>query len=406
MWDIIIDFVQSLAGAVPMNIVFWAGAAVVGLALILGILRLALKRRVLPMCRYQIHPTLIIAWLYFVFALFAVTTNCTVTFSNLMVYMSYPLAVMILSYLLVWLFAYTVRCKIKCTAWQNFDFNEKPRTKKTAEPKEMKQAAAVTEIKQVIQPKDGIIMIEQGHSAEQEQEQEQERGQERESAQAQSAAAREKTAETVPGTNETKIMTEQIKEEPVKIITTDRNGKEVEVNLPEVEPIFGSASAVRTDVYAADADKIERISNLAEEIERRRQKNIKITDGEKENKFISRVGDAVVGDPSDPKVVVRRITEQVKVEPKVEEAPKTGFTYQRIIERRETENKRENGNVFASSSRTADIGRTSGLTEKIDLQKNSNSAFENISRDSTQTKKSAQDVLDAIARLRSTMDKK
>jgi hypothetical protein len=331
MWEKVVSVIRMGTDIVPMDIVFWAGIGVFAFVWFSGVVRVILKGKVLPMCRYRMPVPIIVTWVYFVFALFVVTTSSGYT--KFMVDMAFPIVVLLLCYLLTAIFYLPVRCKIKCTEWQNFD------AKEGASP--------------VIQSKQNDIVI----------------------------------------VNDEEKSVQEGKEDIVKIITTDKKGKEVEINLPDVIPMGDADAALKTQIHAADADKIERISSLAEEIERRRQKNIKITDGEKENKFTSRVGDAIVTDPTDPKVVVRKITEQVELKPKFEETPKTGFTYQTVIERRNIETKQQSADA--------------SMTNRIDLQRTSNNAFSKISmNDTAETKKSAQDVLDAIAKLRNSMDKK
>ena len=313
MWNFIIDFMNGIKGKISLDIVFWAGVGVVGLVLAWGIIRAAIQRKVMPICRYKFGISKGIIWAYFIFALFAVTTyyETTINFGNFMVYMAYPIVVVLASYIIVWVCSYLVRCKLRCNEWQGHHTEAKERA-----PKEEYQ--------------DTVII----------------------------------TPDSV------EINNVEVKgEDNLKIMATNKNGRKVEVTLPEIEPMYtGSHSpklGLANDSYDADK-KIERISNLSNEIERRRQKNEKITDGKKENRFLH---DAEpVSNSGDPKVVARKIVEQVKVKPEKEEAPKTGFTYQRIVERKEVENKATTGSQSVTHS------------------------------------KSAQDVLDAIAKLRSSMN--
>ncbi|MDR0384319.1 MAG: hypothetical protein LBH47_03295 [Christensenellaceae bacterium] len=117
-------------------------------------------------------------------------------------------------------------------------------------------------------------------------------------------------------------------------------------------------------------DKLARIKELADEIERKRQRNIDITDGKKENKFS---GVDIDFEKDQPSVVLRKVVENVSP-PAPVPPPQTGFTVKRITSHTEQ------------------------------LKTASNEAFRQISNlDQEQNKRSAREVLDALKQLKQSM---
>ena len=315
------NFIDDVLVKIPTDAVIWAGIGVVGVVLLLAILKLCLRTK-LSHYPYRYDISCILVWTYFAFAALYVwgTLNTTM--------LAYPIAVVVLSHFIMWLFERLCRPEIHCVCVP-CSLEPKPRKQKVKKEK-----------------------------------------------------------------NKTRKKKEEKGVEEMKIIATDKKGKPVEVTLPDIEPMYRSSAASKGGLSGDSLEreterKLERIMEKDKEIDRRREKNVKITDGAKENKFMSGLDvKDTLASPHDPKVVVRKVTEQVEIKPKTEEAPKTGFTYQKIVERREVENKSSAGshNVFQSRNISATSASSAAHTK-------------------TATQ-SAQDVLDAIARLRSSMNDK
>jgi hypothetical protein len=128
----------------------------------------------------------------------------------------------------------------------------------------------------------------------------------------------------------------------------------------------------------SDSEKPDSISRLAEQIERKRQSNIEITDGKRENKFTFE-SDAKAKTDDKPKVVARQITETVSVKP-LDTEMKTGFTARKITETKTSEKTYSGSGVSATHTTTTTTAAA--------------------------PKKSAGDILAALEKLRSSMNKK
>jgi hypothetical protein len=140
-----------------------------------------------------------------------------------------------------------------------------------------------------------------------------------------------------------------------------------------------SSAPVSRPTPISNEERASNIARLAEQIERKRQANIAITDGKAENKFTTPTASQTTGE--DPKVVARKITETVSTR-SADTTPKMGFTAQKITETRTGERTYSGLGVNVSNttrSATASSGDTS--------------------------KKKADDILSALEKLRNSMKK-
>jgi hypothetical protein len=353
IYERIIDFVERGAGVIGTDILFWVGIGVVGLALLLGIIRLALLKTRLRVCYFR-RIAIFIAWLYLIFAYFVVSTANTITWSNLIIYMAYPIMVVVAVYMLAFAFFPCRYCK---------DHGHR-RLKKE---KHMEESEEVQDgIEEVKEPKIKPEKIDKkAKKAEKKEAKKAERAEKAAREEEQKQEEEQEQQEQEPERAET-ILLNEADEEP--------KFEEPAFVIPTVEPIdAGYKEEPITPAPASTADRLGNISRLAEEIERSRQNNIKITDGAKESKFPDVAAASVSS--SEPKVVARRYTETVRLEPKPAGEPKMGFTARMITERKVSDNSYTGRSISASNTTTM-----------------------------TETKKSTDDILSALERLRKSME--
>jgi hypothetical protein len=153
----------------------------------------------------------------------------------------------------------------------------------------------------------------------------------------------------------------------------------------QITPVSVAEPAVKTankpETVISSEERASNIARLAEEIERKRQSNIAITDGKKENKFGEGLFETTKTE-GQPKVVARTITETVTARP-ADTAPKMGFTAQRIVETKTTD--RSYTGTGVSSRTTTTVGGSSSVSVQTD------------------SKKKTDDILAALEKLRNSM---
>lgn len=396
MYNKTVDIVKSGAGKVPADVVFWAGIAVAAAVLILGIIRVA--RRHCPLTGVILRGiTKAVALLYFVFAYFVISASYTLSFSNIMEYMGFPVAVVLVAYLFYLILMGNSYCKCNCSAVKTPQERtdeeaeelsaapeESGRQKRKAEKQEAKELRKAEKARQREEEERKAerewqakerVREEKRRQAEQEQ-QEKERAKEdkRRQAEAEKAAEKSEKVQAKEQEKEEKEEERQKEEEQMFVVS-----KVMDDRKPEeyIRPVGTAVS---------DEERISNISRLAEQIERKRQANIDITDGKKENKFVSSFAAETPKTVStEPKVVARKITETVTVRP-LETAPKTGFTAKRITETTTTQKNYTGTGVTAS--RTTTVGSSAPRTTAA-----------------ADSKKRADDILAALEKLRSSMKK-
>jgi hypothetical protein len=370
MYNKIIDIINKGAGKISPDIVFWTGAGVIGAVLLLTVIHAVWHSN--HKLTYAFRKVIkLIALLYIVFAYYVISTRYALDFSNLIIYMGYPLAVIVLSYIFYCIFFGHSPYRYKVDGENPFQ-PDKPDTKadkiaereiKRQEKQAKKQAKAKEKQAQAAftfddtadeKPKNKKSSKKQaafGDTAEEEQ----------------SEFVFGDTGEETPENKKAETM-----EEVAFTFDTDDSSDESEIQ-PDLKSDDESEMFIVSKIKDDTADqeqpitpvstvedgdeRVTNISRLAEQIERRRQSNIDITDGKKENKFTF---ETETKTEYKPKVVARQITETVPVRP-VTAASGTGFTARKITETKTSE-RTYTGSGISASRTTASSSSLSSRT--------------------------------------------
>jgi hypothetical protein len=436
MYNEIIDFIKKGIGKVSLDIVVYVGLGVVGAVLLLGIINAICrkKHRVAGVLRKLVK---VICLLFFVFAYFVVSTTYALDFSNLLIYMGYPVAVGLVSYLLYVIFFGHHYCHYVAgnDAVKTKISDEEPTKKDKKAKKEKKQKKEKKEKKEKKQKKEKEPKEKKQGKESKEQKEDKDKGRNdsdeefafnfNDEEEPENEHEQEQAEETpmfivskvtddeieVPITPASLAMAEwaaEKKSEPQKKAEPEKRyetaGKEETEKRYEAARKEEAVSRYEHSRYDAERkydagqksetakeedEPVSSISRLAEQIERKRQANIDITDGKRENKFATELfgaGDSETARNSTadtPKVVARKITETVSVKPL--ETASTGFTAKRITETKTSENTYK-GLAVSSSNKTT-TGSAVATTNASD------------------SKKKADDILLALEKLRNSMKK-
>jgi hypothetical protein len=328
MYNEIINVVKKAVDVVSLDAVIFIGLGVAGLALILGLGRVIFKKRLLSYCRYKTPFVVVLAWLYLVFAFFVIsTTKFTGTlppFSEFIINMAFPIAVVLLTYVIAWFFNWTVHCKVRCAEYEG-KHNKEPKWAK----EERKDSAVIIVENQDANEIEGAEIKEPKNKKDKDDS----------TAEINDAPLAVEDMQEAEEKEVNPAETEVIEVKPLTTSSSFTSGEadtDTDTFIPKITPILSNEPVQQPytgSVNAESTAKIDRISKLEEEIERQRQKNVQITDGVKANTFS---GVATQNTYSgEPKVVVRTITEQVQTAPAAPQTPNTGFTAARITERTE-----------------------------------------------------------------------
>jgi hypothetical protein len=380
MYNKTVDIVKSGAGKVSADIVFWAGIAVIAVVLVLGIIRVA--RRQCPLTGVILRGvTKAVTLLYFAFAYFVISTAYTLSFSNMAEYMGFPVAVVLTAYLFYLIFMGNSYCKCGCGTAAAEQEKEEENTK---EPKPAREENGRQKRKEEKQKAKELKKHEKEKQREKAERQAEQERQEREMAKEE----KRKQAEQMKAEKaEKEVQRKEKEEEPQKEAAEEQKEEEQMFVVSKVMDDKKPEEYIRpVSTAVSEEERISNISRLAEQIERKRQANIDITDGKKENKFVSSfVAETPKTIGTEPKVVARKITETVTVRP-LDTTPKTGFTAKRITETTTTQKTYTGTGITAS--RTATVGGSASRTAAA-----------------TDSKKRADDILAALEKLRSSMKK-
>jgi len=296
MYNKLIDMLTDVGKNISLDIVLWAGVSVIGIAVVLGVLHQLCGRKLYG-CLLLGTLTRGLCVLYAVFALWIV----------LPLFIDAVLPALVCAIVYILYSAFFGHCHCCCH-------------RHTTQVDESIEAndEIITDENVVIKP----VVIKEKKIKDKKIKVKKEKIKKEKKTHENKKAEKIEDIETTEKTNgilrltplTSSVEKEEAVEEPTFVIT-EKNG------------------TTRTTTARTETDKMSNIARLAEEIERKRQKNIEITDGVRENKFS---GVAVETTDGEPKVVARRVTETVSVKP-IETTTTTGFTAQRITETKTTE---------------------------------------------------------------------
>jgi hypothetical protein len=379
MYNKIIDILDIGSRKVSLNFVFWAGVCVVWTVLLLAVVRGIYYRNY--RLGYVFSKLIkIFSFLYFVFAYFAVSTKFVLNVSNFIIYMGFPVFVLVISYILYCIFFGEAHCKYNAVKTHNATGNNDTISDRDA-------AKWVQKEVKKMEKREKRQKEEEQEEIEEEQEQRQKKQKQKQKEEEESFNFDDEPEEKPKENKKTKKVTETKNEETETeevafdfgdeedeeaafaptttptAATKEQNKNEAEDEAPmfivskvmddEIEKPITPISMARND-----DDRIANISRLGEQIERKRQANIEITDGKKENRFTFESETKTTRTDDKPKVVARQITETVSSRP-LDTTPKTGFTARKIVETKTSERTYTGSGISASSQRTY-TGTTSG----------------------------------------------
>ena len=133
MWEKMLDLFAKVNEYIPLDALFWAGVAVVGVVFILAVLGCILRKR---------WNLMWLPWLYFTFATLVIFATPDIFLNGVVINLEYPVLVVLVCYVLLLLFR---RCPRYTYVKQEVYVREVAKQQKEDKVRQAKQEKIVTE---------------------------------------------------------------------------------------------------------------------------------------------------------------------------------------------------------------------------------------------------------------------